>query len=140
MSKMYTKRKFYLWSLLFLSAISNSQALIHYWNFNDNVSVNAITAPTQSLINGASITAIAGGISAIDFAGGTGQNFNVQNLNAQNGDPSGTHLRFNDPIGGALEFALPTSGFENIVVQFATRRSGSGAGNQLWSYSLDGDT
>ena len=72
------------------------------------------------------------------FAGGTGQNFNVLNLNARNSDVSGTHLRFNDPIGGALEFALPTSGYENIVVKFATRRSGSGAGTQSWSYSLDG--
>ncbi|HMI08458.1 MAG TPA: Ig-like domain-containing protein, partial [Flavobacterium sp.] len=60
------------------------------------------------------------------------------NLNAQNGDAAGTHLRFNDPIGGALEFALPTTGFQNIVVKFATRRSGSGPDNQLWSYSLDG--
>ncbi|MBY0485782.1 MAG: choice-of-anchor I family protein, partial [Flavobacteriaceae bacterium] len=45
---------------------------------------------------------------------------------------------FNDPIGGALEFDLPTTGYENIIVKFATRRSSSGAGTQSWSYSLDG--
>ena len=116
---------------------SYGQTLLHYWNFNDNTSVSSITTPSQT-IGGATLTAIPGGFSTIDFAGGTGQNFNVLNLNAQNGDGSGTHLRFNDPIGGALEFALPTSGYENIVVKFATRRSAQGAGTQSWSYSING--
>ncbi len=116
----------------------SAQQLIHYWNFNDNSSQAALLTPNQSTVSGASITHIAGGISAIDAAGGTGQNFNVSNLNARNGDVSGTHLRFNDPIGGELAFALPTIGFEDILVSFATRRSGSGAGLQYWSYSTDG--
>jgi hypothetical protein len=30
-------------------------------------------------------------LALIDFANGTGQNFNVLNLNAQNSDASGTH-------------------------------------------------
>ena len=68
----------------------------------------------------------------IDFANGVNQNFNIQNLNARNGDASGTHLRYNLPIGGTLEFDLPTTGFENIIVKFTTRRSGSGAGLQKW--------
>ncbi|MES2864487.1 MAG: choice-of-anchor I family protein, partial [Bacteroidota bacterium] len=122
-----------------LTSFSWGQNLVHYWNFNNNASVATITTPTQT-VGGANLVAIAGGISAIDFAGGTGQNFNLLNLNAQNSDAFGTHLRFNDPIGGALEFSLPTSGYENIVVKFATRRSGSGAGTQSWSYSLDGTT
>lgn len=134
------ERVLLLTALFFITHFSSGQTLIHYWNFNDNSSVAAITTPSQTFVTGASITAIAGGISTIDFAGGTGQNFNVQNLNARNGDASGTHLRFNDPIGGALQFALPTTGFENLVVKFATRRSGSGAGTQKWSYSVDGTT
>ena len=125
--------------LLILCQFSFGQTLLHYWNFNNPASVATITTPSQT-IGGATLNAIPGGISAIEFAGGTGQNFNVLNLNAQNGDASGTHLRFNDPIGGALEFALPTSGYQNIIVKFATRRSGSGAGTQTWSYSLNGTT
>ena len=125
--------------LLILCQFSYGQTLLHYWNFNNPASVATITTPSQT-IGGATLNAIPGGISAIEFAGGTGQNFNVLNLNAQNGDASGTHLRFNDPIGGALEFALPTSGYQNIIVKFATRRSGSGAGTQTWSYSLNGTT
>ncbi|MGV3698215.1 choice-of-anchor I family protein [Flavobacterium sp.] len=137
MSKNY-KQIGLLLAILLTTSLSSGQNLIHYWNFNDNASVATITAPTIANVPGAALTAEINGISAIDFAGGTGQNFNVLNLNAQGTDPSGTHLRFNDPIGSALVFALPTTGFENIVVKFATRRSGSGAGTQTWSYSIDG--
>jgi len=122
-----------------LANMAGAQTLLHYWNFNDSSSQTAITTPSYTM-GGASIGHVAGGTSIIAFADGTGQNFNLLNLNAQNGDASGTHLRFNNPIGGALVFALPTTGYENPVVKFATRRSGSGAGNQLWSYSLDGTT
>lgn len=139
MSKNYYSKSKLLLCLVMLTSFSWGQNLVHYWNFNNNASVATITTPSQT-VGGASLVAIAGGISAIDFAGGTGQNFNLLNLNARNGDAFGTHLRFNDPIGGALEFSLPTSGYENIVVKFATRRSGSGAGTQSWSYSLDGTT
>lgn len=126
--------------LVLLQTTSWGQTLVHYWNFNDNTSVATLTTPSQTFVTGATITHIAGGISAIDAAGGTGQNFNVLNLNARNSDVSGTHLRFNDPIGGQLQFDLPTTGFENVIIKFATRRSGSGAGTQAWSYTVDGTT
>lgn len=128
--------------VLFHSLLS-AQTLVHYWNFNNNSSVAAITTPTLSLLNG-SITVVSTGTSGsdtyIDYAGGTGQNFNVDNLNARNGDPAGTHLRYNNPINGNIQFHLPTTGYNNVVVKFATRRSGSGAGTQNWSYSTDGTT
>lgn len=119
-------------------SMAGAQTLLHYWNFNNNASVATITTPNVSIVAGAKITANVVGISAIDPAGGTKQNFDVENLNSRNGDPAGTHLRFNDPIGSSLEFALPTTGYNNIVVKFTTRRSGSGAGTQKWSYSADG--
>ncbi|PXW15430.1 putative secreted protein (Por secretion system target) [Chryseobacterium sp. CBTAP 102] len=115
------------------------QTLIHYWNFNNNTSAATVTTPTSTMVNG-SLAALAGGTSIIDFAGGTGQNFSLQNLNARNGDGSGTHLRFNNPIGGALQFNLPTTGYNNVIIKFTTRRSGQGAGTQAWSYSTDGNT
>ncbi|AZA51818.1 choice-of-anchor I family protein [Chryseobacterium sp. G0201] len=115
------------------------QTLIHYWNFNNNASANAITAPTSTLVNG-SLTAVTSGTTEVDFAGGTGQNFNTENLNARNGDVPGTHLRYNFPINGNLQFNLPTTGYNNVVVKFTTRRSGSGAGTQTWSYSTNGTT
>lgn len=123
-------------AVLFQSSVY-SQSLVHYWNFNNNASIASITTPSSTLLNG-SLAAIAGGTSVIDPVGGVNQNFNVENLNTRNGDPSGTHLRFNNPIGGALQFSLPTPGYNNVMVKFTTRRSGSGAGTQTWSYSLDG--
>lgn len=124
----------------FIQSSLFGQSLIHYWNFNNNASEASITTPTSSLVSGSSLTPIAGGTSVIDPAGGTGQNFSIENLNARNGDVPGTHLRFNNPIGGALQFSLPTTGYNNVVVKFTTRRSGSGAGTQTWSYSTDGTT
>ena len=134
------KIKHILLMLAIVATISNAsaQTLIHYWNFNDNSTIPALLTPNVSEVSVTSITHIAGGISSIDNAGGTGQDYNINNFNARNGDTSGTHLRFNDPIGGELEFALPTTGYTNIVVSFATRRSGSGAGTQYWSYTTDG--
>jgi hypothetical protein len=124
--------------LLFSGSINAQQTLIHYWNFNDNSSQANLLTPTVSLVGGSAITHIQGPNSVIDL-NGTGQNFNINNYNARNGDPSGTHLRFNSPIGGALEFTLPTTGYKDVVVKFATRRSSTGAaGEQYWSYSIDG--
>ncbi|UPQ75490.1 choice-of-anchor I family protein [Chryseobacterium nepalense] len=120
-------------------AVFGQTSLIHYWNFNNNTSVAAITTPTVSLTGG-SLNTVINGTTEIDFAGGTGQNFNVENLNARNGDAAGTHLRYNFPINGNLQFNLPTTGYQNVVVKFTTRRSGSGAGTQTWSYSTDGTT
>lgn len=139
---MYMKKNYFKLTsvlvMLLVYSFSEGQTLLHYWNFNNNASVATITAPSQTAIAGASLTANLSGITAVDFAGGTGQNFNVLNLNARNSDASGTHLRFNDPIGSSLVFSLPTTGYENAIVKFATRRSGSGAGTQVWSYSTDG--
>lgn len=120
-------------------AVFGQTSLIHYWNFNNNTSAAAITTPTASLTGG-SMMAVINGTTEIDFAGGTGQNFSVENLNARNGDAAGTHLRYNFPINGNLQFSLPTTGYQNVVVKFTTRRSGSGAGTQTWSYSTDGTT
>lgn len=120
-------------------AVFGQASLIHYWNFNNNASAAAMMTPTSTLVNG-SMTAVTSGTTEVDFAGGTGQNFNVDNLNARNGDAAGTHLRYNFPINGNLQFNLPTTGYNNVVVKFTTRRSGSGAGTQTWSYSTDGTT
>ncbi|MBB6370879.1 hypothetical protein [Chryseobacterium shigense] len=98
------------------------QTLIHYWNFNNNTSAASITTPSSTLVSG-SLVPIPGGTSEIDFAGGTGQNFSPDNFNARNGDPAGTHLRLNNPIGGALQFNIPSTGYNNVI-----RRSEQGAG------------
>ncbi|MCD0476032.1 choice-of-anchor I family protein [Flavobacterium sp. EDS] len=139
MKKLYLKTLFCI-SLLFTSSFSWGQTLINYWSFNNPTSVATMTTPNVALIAGTTITAIAGGTSFIEFNGGTGQNFDLLNLNSRNSEVSGTHLRFSNPIGGALVFALPTTGYKDIIVKFATRRSAQGAGTQNWFYSLDGNS
>jgi len=127
-------------ALLFLSAQIQAQTLVHHWNFNNSTDQTALLTPTLTLVVGSSIAHIPGGISAVQATSNTGQGFDVTNPNARNGDAALTHLRFNDPIGGGLLFSLPTTGFQQVVVKYATRRSGSGAGTQNIEYTTDGNT
>ncbi|TXK52187.1 T9SS type A sorting domain-containing protein [Pontibacter qinzhouensis] len=126
--------------LMVLQQTASAQTLLHYWSFNNSADQAALLAPTSATVSGAAIRHVAGGISAIQVTSNTGQGFDAENLNARDNNEAGTHLRFNDPIGGALEFSLPTAGFKDVVVKYATRRSGSGAGTQLINYSTDGTT
>lgn len=114
------------------------QQLIHYWNFNNSSTEQELLTPSFSLLPGAAIIHTSSGSSVIQISSNTGQGFDTQNLNAQNGDPAGTHLRLNEPIGATLVVSLPTTGHTDIAVHFATRRSGQGAGSQLIAYSTDG--
>lgn len=128
--------------LLFVVAGSTgyAQTLIHYWNFNNSTTEADLLTATSSIVSGASIQHIQGGTSAIQITSNTAQGFDVTNPNARNSDASGTHLRFNNPIGGTLVFSLPTTGYTDVVVKYATRRSGSGAGTQKIEYSTDGSS
>lgn len=107
--------------------------LIHYWNFN--VPATQLAA-SHSLVPGAAIAVDPGPLTVVQS--GTGQDFSGEN--ARHDDPVGAHLRINDPLGAAVTFALPTVGYENIVMRYETRRSAQGAGAQSVSYSLDGSS
>jgi hypothetical protein len=49
------------------------------------------------------------------------------------------HLRINNPLGCTASWSLPTTGYENVTLEFLTRRSGQGAGQQTLSYTVDGN-
>ena len=135
---LYKLSRIVLLSILLMgSHWANAQVMVHYWNFNNSATEADLLAPSQG--NG-SILHIQGGSSAIQITSNINQGFENTNPNARNGDLSGAHLRFNTPIGGLLEFALPTSGYQQVQVKYATRRSGSGAGVQYVSYSTDGNS
>ena len=125
---------------LFVSKTTNAQSLIHYWNFNVTSSFSAHIAPSSSIISGAALDTLrfTGGTSLIDHANGTGQGFDVNNYNARNSDAAGNHLRFNNPIYGALIFSLPSTGYKDVLVKYAGMRSGSGAYYQFIYYTTDG--
>lgn len=80
MKKIYTLKLFAVSLVFGAQSFAFSQTLVHYWNFNNNSTIATITTPTQSLFSGAALVAVPGGSSVIDNAGGTGQNFNVENL------------------------------------------------------------
>jgi hypothetical protein len=134
-------RKILLLLCFFLGAFSISYSqLLHHWNFNTSTNEASVLAVSSSLFGSPTIVRETGGTSLIEVPG-TGQNFNVENLNARNGDASGDHLRFNNPgSGGSLLFSLPTTGYKDIVVKYATRRSSTTAAaqNQVITYSVDG--
>jgi hypothetical protein len=123
---------------LFHGALTAQTTLVHYWNFNNSTSEAAMLAPTSTLLGGSITASTSLPNTYVDFANGTGQNFTAEN--ARNSDPIGTHLRYNYPTFGNLQFNIPTTGYNNVVVKFITRRSGSGAGTQTWSYSTNGTT
>lgn len=105
--------------------------LMHYWNFN---AANFLVANTS--IGGAQLSStVSNGAQVIQH---DAQDQGFAALNARNDDPVGSHLRVNNPLGATLTFVVPTTGYEDVVIKYETRRSGSGAGTQLVSYTLDG--
>lgn len=112
-------------------AVFEEATLIHYWNFN--VPASQLT-PSFSLAAGAAIAVAPG--PATEVTSGTGQDFWGEN--AQFGDDAGAHLRLNNPIGAVMDVDMATTGFEDVIVRYETRRSSSGAGSQTLAYTLDG--
>lgn len=108
-----------------------SLTLIHYWNFNNTAD---LLAPAQTINSGTITVDLAASSETED---GSGNDFTGEN--ARNGDPIETHFRLNTPIGSTVTYHVSTEGFEDIIVKYETRRSGSGAGLQKISYSLDGN-
>lgn len=120
------------WS--FTTAISTPVlTLFHYWNFNDATSTTTLTTPTVTL-NGGSLSIDLATLSLIEA--GTLNEF--IGANARNGDPAGSHLRLNNPIGSIITFHVGTTSFKDIRFMYETRRSTQGAERQKISYSLDG--
>jgi hypothetical protein len=104
--------------------------LLHYWNFNQSGSLLDPDVPDTEGMLAAGLSGSAAILAA------TGQDFFGEN--ARDGDAAGSHLRVNDPLGATLTLALPTRGFDGILVAYETRRSGQGAGLQQIEVTTDG--
>ncbi len=98
---------------------------IHSRDFEDEA---GFMEPSHSLVPDAGITAVITAGSDAEV---------VRHPNAAQGFGS-AHLRVNEPLDATLTFALPTTGFEGITLDFLTRRSGQGAGLQTLSYTVNG--
>jgi hypothetical protein len=121
---------------------SQSQDLLHYWNFNEGAGSAGIAWPSPiepsfSIVDGATIEHT--------FADGTLQSFVGTTENSQLGDGSGGSFsvqvgagRVNN--GAHFDLIIPSTEYEGIFVTYATRGTGTGFDTHHVSYSLDGET
>ncbi|GGB68644.1 hypothetical protein GCM10007424_05820 [Flavobacterium suaedae] len=116
-----------------VTTLAKAQELVHYWNFNTiDGTVETVPADYSIIAGTPSITYPGTGDGYMDDVSGDA-------LNAQMDAEAGNGIRPRNP-SDTRDFliAFPTTGYENIEVTFATRRTNSGATEQLYSYSLDG--
>ncbi len=117
--------------------IDPSSELIYYWNFNAALGDVTAVSPTFSLLENAAaqITYPGNGAGKMDIA------IDGYITNTQNNDPAENLLKVRNPSHTrSLIFDLPTTGYKNLVLQFATARSNNGANTQNYTYSIDGAT
>jgi len=136
MTQFYTTKKNLLRLFLFMGSTFTwgQTQQIHYWNFNALPSGTLTSvAPDASLLpTGTQITYPGTGAGYMDNVAGSA-------LNAQNGDVAGLGLRPRNPSNTrALLVAAPTTGYQNIIIKFATTRTTQGASSQNYSYTLNG--
>ena len=123
-------------SIAVSAVVDNTLYLIHYWNFN--------TLPTGTLTSiPADVSLLSTTTNTITYPGsGAGYLDQVSpgsTLNSQNGDLDGLGLRVRNPSDTrSLIISASTLGYKNIIVQFATDRTSSGATIQNYSYTIDG--
>ncbi len=132
---MYFKNIFYLIASLFLFSCTEDRTfqeetadpnlqIIHYWDFNDE---QDILSPKVSIGN-----------ALISYTGaGFDSTTEATTLNARQNSDAGNALRLRNPSSEVV-FSMPTLGFKDVVLTYATMRTGSGAQIQKISYSVDG--
>jgi hypothetical protein len=114
--------------------IDPNSELIYYWNFNLDLAEVSEVPPnytsSTSLVAKITYPGI-GGIMDIDSDGYV--------TNARNNDPAENLLKVRNPSNTKnLVLDLPTTGYNKIVLQFATARSNNGANIQNYTYTIDG--
>jgi len=97
--------------------------VIHYWDFNSIT----FTSPTIT-IGGAIISYLGTSFDKVEEG---------SNLNLKENSESGSALRLRNPAGD-FTVKMPTLGYKNIVLTYATMRTNNGAKIQTVQYSLDG--
>ena len=122
--------------LCLLGAASLTRAaLIADWNFNGGTVSNPTIADHGS--GSLSLSGLANSSDASIISSGT-------SVNEVSGDLAGKALSIQaggsgEPENGkSLIFSISTSGYQNIVLTYATEATSSGFTDQQWSYSTDG--
>lgn len=115
----------------------NSQ-LVYYWNFNTLTAGSTV----DNLIADYNIPTINATLTYSGVGDGYMDSFTPgYNLNIRNNETEVSGLRVRNPSDTrSLILTMPTSGFKQIVVKFATAKTSTGATTQKYSYTLDGTT
>ncbi len=116
---------------IMLTSESKAQ-LIYYWNFN-NMAPAATDTFKPSTNNGVATAHFNYHCSYIDYV------TPGDALNLQPGDTAGSCIRFRNPSDSVV-FFMPTTGFGNVIFSYSVMRTGSGAQNNVVSYTTDGTT
>jgi hypothetical protein len=101
-------------------------SLIYFWDFN--VEDSADRSPAFNA--GGATTTYHYYSSYIDFTTGSG-------INLRTGFDTGSCLRVRNPSDSVI-FVMPTTGYKDVVMQFAEQRSSSGPSINAISYTTDG--
>lgn len=130
-------RKLLLFAMFFsMYFFVNGQELIYYWNFNTGTPATNVswTQPIASNVGSGQLTYTF--TEAFSFGGTT--------INGVTGEENGGSFA---PRGGAsnvnngkhFELSIPTTGYNNIIITFPTRRTSTGFNSQQVQYTVDGD-
>jgi hypothetical protein len=145
-----------LFAVAGLAAVAQAD-IVAYWNFNGPGSAvntfntgqlgtidTAVTTGTGSI----SLTGLTQNTNTTAAANGNVGSFGGSTTNAVGADVAGFALSITGGIagagvvnanGGAVVFAVPTTGFaSDLVLTYVTRGTGTGFNSQAWDYSTDG--
>lgn len=116
---------------VFTEATQQGPSLLHYWHFNALLDETFTELPADYTILGdASITYPGVGDGYMDRTSGT-------LINARMDEPAEYGLRVRNPSDTReLRLTLPTTGYENLVLRYAVRRTGSGAQEETLFYRI----
>ena len=131
-------------SALFLcfSYLSHAQQIIHYWHFNSvSGTVDTVAADVFAGSQAPLIVYRAAFPNVLPANLGYMDNVTGDTINARLSQVAGQGIRPRNPSDSMeLLIQLPTTGFENITISYATQRSGSGMLKQVLYYTTDGTT
>ncbi|MCC5849936.1 MAG: CotH kinase family protein [Verrucomicrobia bacterium] len=102
--------------------LSELPVALYVWDFEDE---NAPYDPALP-VGGGPLVFVAGSHADSEAISNTGGDFDTR------------HLRVNFPLDSSLTFPMSTAGFEQITLEFLTRRSGQGAEQMVVAYTTNG--
>lgn len=136
MVKRFTKSALVLFSICFSPAL-NAQTVITQWNFNSNPPDASTTTGTTNTSAGTGTFSSAGGTTFLYNGGATGANGDPITTDNSGISVSGWPLQGTGNKTAGIQFAVPTTGFQDIQVTFNQRHSNTGPANLQFQYTTD---